>query len=58
MNPILTGLLGLFCLLLGPVLIALTTTLAADMIGLVILLLGLGLIVTSIIRSVRYLRYR
>lgn len=53
MNPILTGLLGLGCLLLGPVLIAITTTLLADMIGLMIVLLGLGLIATAISRGVR-----
>lgn len=53
MNPILTGLLGLFCLLLAPVLIAITSTLLNDTIGLMVALLGLALIVASIIRGVR-----
>ncbi|HEY0734640.1 MAG TPA: hypothetical protein VGD69_07015 [Herpetosiphonaceae bacterium] len=53
MHPIVTGLLGLFFLLLGPVLIAFTTTLMADMLGVLVLLIGLGLVASSIIQLVR-----
>lgn len=53
MNPILKGLLGIFCLLLGPVLIAITGTLLADSVGLLVALLGVGLIAWAIIDSVR-----
>lgn len=53
MNPVLKGLLGILCLLLGPVLIAITGTLLADSIGLLVFLIGLGLLAWLIMDNVR-----
>lgn len=56
LKALLVGLLGILCLLLGPVLIAITATALADTIGLVVALLGVVLIVVSIVGLVRSAR--
>ncbi|MBV9791780.1 MAG: hypothetical protein JOZ51_26560 [Chloroflexi bacterium] len=56
LKALLVGLLGVLCLLLSPVLIAIFGSLLLDMIGLAVGLLGLVLIVMSIVGLVRSAR--
>lgn len=53
MNSILKGLLGAFCLLLGPMIILVSATAVIDSVGLLLVIVGLGLLAWSIIGSVR-----
>jgi|GEM_PF-6740949 len=53
MNPILKMGLGLVCLLLGPIIIVVSATSIIDIIGVLVVLIGLWLLSSSIIGDVR-----